>query len=256
MDDVSVCSVESGHSDTDVASMLDKLDFGETGSKRSSVDSVDSKKGKKSTKVKEQTTKLSDDQILDSSLPQSYDVKYLGWQEAAGIWGIRYTRKPVDALVSQARKPGLGLPSLTLTISEDGIRVAPTLASHQRGLKVQSGLFPIQSVSYGVQDLVYTRVFAMITVRDTNNILEHHPFRCHAYVCDSRLTARNLTFTLATAFKLFSNSIKAREIQNKPKRFAIDLRSPEELKLAAGEGKSGDDGAEDEAAEVIDDSEA
>jgi hypothetical protein len=29
----------------------------------------------------------------------------------------------------------------------------------------EAGLFPIDTISYGVQDLVYTRVFAMIIVR-------------------------------------------------------------------------------------------
>ncbi|GAB6025952.1 hypothetical protein CHUAL_011921 [Chamberlinius hualienensis] len=242
MDTVSLNSESSG--DFDLTNAVEKLNFG---------DAIDAKK---STPKKSSETLPKKDEVeaagLNASLPQSFDVKYLGWEEAAGIWGIRYTRKPVDSLVSKARIPGTSLSSLTLTISEDGIRVTPTLASHQRGIKVQSGLFPIQSVSYGVQDLVYTRVFAMITVRDTNNILEHHPFRCHAYVCDSRPTARNLTFALASAFKLFSNSVKAREIQNKPKRFAIDLRTPEEIQ------KDFENNGQDEEAkeEVIDDSEA
>ena len=73
-----------------------------------------------------------------------------------------------------------------------------------------------------------------------------NPFQCHAFVCDSRQTARRLTFALAAAFKvgrefyslsivlsvilfqIFSKSIISNQV-NKSARFAIDLRSPEEM---------------------------
>lgn len=45
--------------------------------------------------------------------------------------------------------------------------------------------FP-QKIRYGVQDLVYTRVFAMIVVKDNFNIKDPNPFEVHAFVCDSR----------------------------------------------------------------------
>lgn len=45
--------------------------------------------------------------------------------------------------------------------------------------------FRIESISYGVQDLVYTRVFAMIIVKD-QNINTDNIFEVHAFVCDSR----------------------------------------------------------------------
>lgn len=44
----------------------------------------------------------------------------------------------------------------------------------------------IDTISYGVQDLVYTRVFAMIIVKENYNIKEENPFEVHAFVCDSR----------------------------------------------------------------------
>jgi len=165
----------------------------------------------------------------DETLPKSFPAKYLGKRDAAGLWGIRYTRKPVDAMVKEARelKPGTTLPYLKLTVSENGVQVSEMIGNQNANF--QKGIYPIHMISYGVQDLVYTRVFAMITVRETNNVREHHPFTCHAFVCDSTQTARNLTFALASAFKLFSMTVKAQELKNKPKRFAIDLRSPEEL---------------------------
>jgi hypothetical protein len=49
-------------------------------------------------------------------------------------------------------------------------------------------------------------------------------------VCDSRDTARRLTFALASAFKEYGRQIKNdKSGAHKPKKFAIDLRSPEEI---------------------------
>lgn len=169
------------------------------------------------------------DENLNETLPQEFNVRYLGKREAAGLWGIRYTRKPVDSLVAAARelKAGSSLPYLRLKVTEDGVLVAPL--PENRSPNAQKGLYPIHAISYGVQDLVYTRVFAMIVVRETADIKETHPFMCHGFVCDSRLTTRRLTFALATAFKIFSNSVKAQELKKTPKKFAIDLRPSEEI---------------------------
>lgn len=37
-------------------------------------------------------------------LPQTFVVKYLGREEASGLWGIKNTRKPVDQMVELAKK--------------------------------------------------------------------------------------------------------------------------------------------------------
>ena len=72
------------------------------------------------------------------------------------------------------------------------------------------------TISYGVQDLVYTRVFAMIVVRPrpeprakdaAKETADQNPFQCLAFVCDSRQTARRLTFALAAAFKVPPSSL-------------------------------------------------
>lgn len=52
-----------------------------------------------------------------------------------------------------------------------------------------------------LQDLVYTRVFCMIVVRERVNT-DRKPFNCVAFVCESRQAARNLTYALATAFQV------------------------------------------------------
>ncbi|CAH0387547.1 unnamed protein product [Bemisia tabaci] len=165
--------------------------------------------------------------LIKEDLPGSFLVKYLGTRESRGLWGIKHTRKPVDAMVAAAKEPGVALPMLTLTVQKEGIRIqdaaAPAQGPHQ--------FYPIETISYGVQDLVYTRVFAMIIVKD---VLSHrardagHPFVCHAFVCESRQVARKLTYTLATAFQLYSRRIRV-GAGGSVTKFAIDLRSPQEM---------------------------
>ncbi|PSN46813.1 hypothetical protein C0J52_11192 [Blattella germanica] len=96
----------------------------------------------------------------------------------------------------------------------------------------------IDTISYGVQDLVYTRVFSMIVVREMGDLKGQHPFECHAFVCESRNSARKLTYALAAAFHEYSKLVKAASSDDSggkdsfkaiKKRFAIDLRSPEEI---------------------------
>ena len=130
-------------------------------------------------------------------------VKYLGMKPARGLWGIKHTRKPVDDLVGLARGlgPGAPLPYLQLSVSHRGV----VLTQHKTNTcpTQDCGLYPIDTISYGVQDLVYTRVFAMIVVKEKRSDKEDaNPFQCLAFVCDSRQTARRLTFALAAAFKV------------------------------------------------------
>ncbi|KAG8190560.1 hypothetical protein JTE90_014040 [Oedothorax gibbosus] len=160
----------------------------------------------------------------DIVLPQTYVVKYLGSRDARGLWGIKHTRHPVDELVASARslQPGVTLPYLRLEVSDKGVHLSAMPQNQNQ--KFEAGLYPIESISYGVQDLVYTRVFAMIVVRDSGT--EKNPFLCHAFVCDSRQNARSLTLTLARAFQDYSRSVKGLP---PPRKFAIDLRSEEEI---------------------------
>ena len=127
---------------------------------------------------------------------------------ARGLWGIKHTRKPVDDLVGLARGlgPGAPLPYLQLSVSGRGV----VLTQHPTNTcpTQDCGLYPIDTISYGVQDLVYTRVFAMIVVKEKrkDEKEDQNPFQCLAFVCDSRQTARRLTFALAAAFKVCLNS--------------------------------------------------
>jgi len=83
----------------------------------------------------------------------------------------------------------------------------------------------------------------MIVVKDESS---PHPFEVHAFVCDSRAMARKLTFALAAAFQDYSRRVKeaageeeggettpSDSITPTRQKFAIDLRTPEEIQ--AGE---------------------
>ncbi|XP_013778348.1 uncharacterized protein LOC106462926 [Limulus polyphemus] len=165
----------------------------------------------------------------DEQTPVTFVVQYLGKRDARGLWGIKYTRQPVDELVLEARslKPGVTLPLLKLQVSSEGLTVREM--PQNTNPNFEAGLFPIDSISYGVQDLVYTRVFAMIFLRDSPNVYEVHPFECHAFVCDARQSARSLTLALASAFQEFGKIVKKEGGKKKPNKFAIDLRSAEEI---------------------------
>ncbi|XP_067133909.1 low density lipoprotein receptor adapter protein 1-B-like [Centruroides vittatus] len=164
------------------------------------------------------------DEVSSNSIPQTFVVKYLGKRDSKGLWGIKHTRKPVDQMVKIAKtlKNGETLPFLKLEVSLRGISISEMPQNRNRNFV--SGLVPIETISYGVQDLVYTRVFAMIVVCECKNETGRHPFECHGFVCGSRQNATSLTLCLAEAFKEFS---KMQTLSRRIKKFAIDLR-PEE----------------------------
>lgn len=167
----------------------------------------------------------------EDDLPQSFQVKYLGQRDARGLWGIKHTRRPVDTMVAAAKtlKAGTVLPLVKLVVSREGVSVLPAQKKADETLKFH----PIDTISYGVQDLVYTRVFSMIVVREGADLKGQHPFECHAFVCESRGAARKLTYALASSFNEYSKLVKSRGGPDGKdavkKRFAIDLRSPEEI---------------------------
>lgn len=150
-----------------------------------------------------------------------------GNHPAKGLWGMKHTRKPVDFLVSQAKNlpPNVILPVVKICITKDGISYQEVV---ERTHKTEPVHFPVDVISYGVQDLVYTRVFSMIIVTDES--LENGiPFVCHSFVCESRDQARKITYALAAAFQDYSRRVKEENKDlTKIKRFAIDLRTPEE----------------------------
>ena len=172
----------------------------------------------------------------EEDLPQSFQVKYLGMRDARGLWGIKHTRRPVDSMVAAAKnlKSGMVLPMMKLVVSREGVSVFQVPAQKKTDEAIK--FHPIDTISYGVQDLVYTRVFSMIVVKEVGDLKGNHPFECHAFVCDSRSGARKLTYALAGAFQEYSKLVKAtggeggkEGLSAIKKKFAIDLRTPEEI---------------------------
>lgn len=61
--------------------------------------------------------------ISAEELPQVFNVRYLGFREAKGMWGIRYTRKPVDLMLASVKESLTNLHVIKLIISEDGCKL-------------------------------------------------------------------------------------------------------------------------------------
>jgi hypothetical protein len=148
--------------------------------------------------------------------------------------------------VAKNLPPNKALPFCNLIVKTDGVHIdtLPTTsaaASTSASSIIDTPIYwPIDQISYGVQDLVYTRVFAMIVVKDETQLRNENPFEVHAFVCDSRAMARRLTYALAASFQEYSRKVKETEEHNNnnnneltesplKRKFAIDLRSPEEL---------------------------
>lgn len=139
--------------------------------------------------------------------------------------------------VAKNLPPNKVLPNCELKVDTAGVQLEIITPK----ASINHWSYPIDTISYGVQDLVYTRVFAMIVVKDEDS---PHPFEVHAFVCDSRAMARKLTFALAAAFQDYSRRVKelageedehaaGDTITPTRQKFAIDLRTPEEIQ--AGE---------------------
>lgn len=149
--------------------------------------------------------------------------------------------------VAKNLPPNKALPFCSLIVKTDGVHIdtLPTTsaASTSASSIIDTPIhWSIDQISYGVQDLVYTRVFAMIVVKDETQLRNENPFEVHAFVCDSRALARRLTYALAASFQEYSRKVKETEEQNNnnnnnneltesplKRKFAIDLRSPDEL---------------------------
>ncbi|XP_078035274.1 uncharacterized protein LOC144469179 [Augochlora pura] len=218
------------------ASQLDNSPRGEDAEmkkEKSPVSTADKKKD-----LVSRLSRLSiDNNVFEGStdLPQVFQVKYLGSHDARGLWGIKHTRRPVDNMVAAAKAlpTNTMLPLIKLVVSQDGVALLPLEKRKPEGNVTR--MYAIETISYGVQDLVYTRVFSMIVVRETENFRRVSPFECHGFVCESKHHARQLTYALATAFEIYSRTVKAQDKMAEmagntaKKRFAIDLRSPEEM---------------------------
>ncbi|KAL0267819.1 UNVERIFIED_CONTAM: hypothetical protein PYX00_009972 [Menopon gallinae] len=152
------------------------------------------------------TGKDSDDGIAirEKDLPQKFVLKVLGHCETTGLWGLKHTREPVEKMVKFAKDHKLCLPIVQLIATREGIFVLPLDRKRNPDAEESRVKIDIDNISYGVQDLVYTRVFSMIEVTDASNRFgpARVPFVCHSFVCESHNTAKMLTYALDAAFQV------------------------------------------------------
>ncbi|KAK9892974.1 hypothetical protein WA026_023031 [Henosepilachna vigintioctopunctata] len=104
-------------------------------------------------------------QITIKDLPISFIVKYLGWEPARGLWGMKNTRKPIDNLVLKAKNLSADkiLPRVQLIVDKNGL-VHRDISNKSSSPKTV--VYGVNEISYGVQDIVYSRVFSVIIVTD------------------------------------------------------------------------------------------
>lgn len=154
--------------------------------------------------------------IRVESLPQYFVTKYLGCRECTGIWGAQHTVKPVQEMIEAAKTLGEGqdLSLVKVKVTGQGLEVS----SHKqnKGPDIESGLIPVQYISYGVQDFKFTRVFSFIMVREMS--YKAKKMECHAYVCPSTLNARKMSLSVALAFKEYAKSLNGKQF-----RFQVEL---------------------------------
>jgi len=163
------------------------------------------------------------------SLPQTFQVRYMGSRSCTGVWGMEHVRAPIDSMIAHARTLNNheSLPLVKLTISEIGLDCAACPSNGMRSGFSDLWL-PIEYVSYGVQDCKYSRVFTCIQRKrasSKNKRVKEMSYRggkmeCHGYMCQSSLAARKMALSIALAFKIYTKTLNGQPFQ-----FGLDLKS-------------------------------
>lgn len=185
---------------------------------------------RKNSKSKE---KLNLSSVKINKLPQIFVVKYLGKKRCKELMGLGQTRKPVDEMMKSIIKKmensnSLELPLLYLIVSTKGLHIREHCMNNIKDVEYPANNIPLEVISYGVQDIKYWRVFTFILVKELSS--RGKVAECHAFLCDSPISARKLTISLGAAFKLHMKKLKT---EGKDKtQFLVELRTPEELETS------------------------
>lgn len=188
---------------------------------------------KKKSKPKKEDIDLST--VTIDRLPQGFVARYLGKKPCKGLYGIKHTRKPVDDLIGEvtAKLDVVGkveLPLVYLIISLKGLDIREHKYNQVQPLVEES--FPLEFISFGIQDIKYWRVFTFIVVRELSSRTKLT--ECYAYLCDTIVNARKMALSLGAAFRL--NTKKLQE-DGKPHKFQVDLTPPDEVAEDYAESK-------------------
>lgn len=161
-------------------------------------------------------------EVKVETLPQLFVTKYLGFKTTRGLYGVKYTREPLEQLLAEVSEPDRKdqLPLMQLHVSIRGIHVSEHKSNTVKSVPIDSGLVPIEFISFGVQDINYSRIFTFIIVREMSS--RARKLECHAYMCESSVTARKLALSMALAFEQY-----AKTLEGKPHKFQVALRSGE-----------------------------
>lgn len=163
-------------------------------------------------------------------LPQLFVVKYLGKKKCMELMGLDQTRKPVDEMMKALAKKmetsdSLELPLLYLIVSTKGLHIREHGMNRIKDVEYPGTNIALEMISYGVQDIKYWRVFTFILVKELSSRAK--VAECHAFLCDSPVSARKLTISLGAAFRLRMRKLRS---EGKDKsQFLVELRTPEEL---------------------------
>ena len=161
-------------------------------------------------------------------LPACFVGKYLGKKDVKGLFGLQHVRKPVDAMIAKVKEDLLEmdrveLPLCYIVFSSKGIDIRPHKAN-----KVTHGvdwcMYPIDFISYGVQDMKYWKVFCFIVVNELSS--RQKKMECHAVLADSTQSARKMALALGAGFQVYKKKLNA---QGKFHNFQVELRPPDEL---------------------------
>ncbi|XP_022096268.1 uncharacterized protein LOC110982273 [Acanthaster planci] len=123
-----------------------------------------------------------------------FKVHYLGKIPARGEYGREFIDESVETLLKLKDRQSK-LPKTVLQITESGFHFLDVNGPFGKEKHV---LIPIHHVCYGVADEQNPQVFAMITRTDSNP--ENSLLECHAFLCDRRKVAAQITYWLLRTF--------------------------------------------------------
>lgn len=165
-------------------------------------------------------------------LPQLFIAKYLGKRKCSKLVGARVTKKHVDNMMKTILKKldssgNIELPLKYVIVSTKGLHFREHPMNQVKGIDNLKDC-SIESISYCVQDIKYWRVFTYILVKELSS--RNYVAECHAFLCESPVSARKMVVSVAAAFKLRAERLKEEGLENK--QFCVELRTPSELKTS------------------------
>lgn len=118
----------------------------------------------------------------------------------------------MDLLVETAKSSRQNLSQVELKVIIDGLEITQ-LIKDKDSVTVS---YKIETITYGVQDVNFSRIFCIIITRPEAKIDEQ--YMLHAFVCPSKHVARQITFALGAAFKHLAETMKSKAEANKLKQ--------------------------------------